>query len=174
VIGDSKKKFNSSNSCIQQNENLCWTFDTPESTMSFGITLTKKFADLSILLLDGPLGAGKTTLVKGFAQGLGILEPITSPTFPLSQHYPSGSPPLIHLDLYRIEDSNAANEFFLQEEEQSKLLGAIMIVEWPQRLTLPLEDAWRGQLKYSSRNEARLFQLIPPLYKDNMLSTSTK
>ena len=88
--------------------------------MSLGSTLTKKFPDLSILLLNGPLGAGKTTLVKGIAKSLRIQEPITSPTFPLSQHYPLGSPPLIHLDLYRIEEPNAANEFFYKKKRNPK------------------------------------------------------
>ena len=160
---DSEKQFKVFNSFGQQTNNFCWSLDKPESTMSLGSTLTKKFPDLSILLLKGPLGAGKTTLVKGIAKSLRINEPITSPTFPLSQHYPSGSPPLIHLDLYRIEDSATANEFFLQEEEESKAIGALMVIEWPERLSLPLLDAWRGKLEYSSTNKARLFQLIPPL-----------
>ena len=116
---DTEKKFKVFNSFAQQTNNFCWTLDKPESTMSLGSTLTKKFPDLRILLLIGPLGAGKTTLVKGIAKSLRIKEPITSPTFPLSQHYPLGSPPLIHLDLYRIEEQNSANEFFLQEEEES-------------------------------------------------------
>ena len=159
---DSKKQFKVFNSFAQQTNNFCWTLDKPESTMSLGSTLTKKFPDLSILLLKGPLGAGKTTLVKGIAKSLRIQEPITSPTFPLSQHYPLGSPPLIHLDLYRIEETNAANEFFLQEEEESKAIGALMVVEWPERLSLPLADAWRGKLEYSLGNKSRSFQLIPP------------
>ena len=160
---DTEKQFEVCNSFAQQTNNFCWTLDKPESTMSLGSTLTKKFPDLTILLLNGPLGAGKTTLVKGIAKSLRVQEPITSPTFPLSQHYPSGSPPLIHLDLYRINEPNAANEFFLQEEEESKNMGALMVVEWPERLSLPMLDAWRGKLEYSSNNQARLFQLIPPL-----------
>ena len=159
---DTETKFEVFNSFAQQTNNFCWTLDKPESTMSLGSTLTKKFPDLSILLLKGPLGAGKTTLVKGIAKSLRIQEPITSPTFPLSQHYPLGSPPLIHLDLYRIEETNAANEFFLQEEEESKAIGALMVVEWPERLSLPLADAWRGKLEYSLGNKSRSFQLIPP------------
>ena len=109
---DSEKQFKVFNSFAQQTNNFCWTLEKPESTMTLGSRLTKKFPDLSILLLCGPLGAGKTTLVKGIAKSLRIKDPITSPTFPLSQHYPLGSPPLIHLDLYRIEETNAANEFF--------------------------------------------------------------
>ena len=171
---DSGEQFEIFNSFAQQTNNFCWTLDKPESTMSLGSTLTKKFPDLNILLLKGPLGAGKTTLVKGIAKSLKIKEPITSPTFPLSQHYPSGSPPLIHLDLYRIEEKNAANEFFLQEEEESKAMGALMVVEWPERLSLPMNDAWKGKLEYSSENHSRFFQLIPPLDKDNKFSISSK
>ena len=171
---DSEKQFEVFNSFAQQTNNFCWTLDKPESTMSLGSTLTKKFPDLSILLLHGPLGAGKTTLVKGIAKSLSIKEPITSPTFPLAQHYRSGSPPLVHLDLYRLEEASAANEFFLQEEEESKAIGAMMIVEWPERLTLPMTDAWRGKLEYSSNKKARLFQLIPPLDTDNNLSMSSR
>ena len=159
---DTEKKFEFFNSFAQQTDNFCWTLEKPESTMSLGLTLTKKFPNLRILLLIGPLGAGKTTLVKGIAKSLRIEEPISSPTFPLSQHYPLGSPPLIHLDLYRIEETNTANEFFLQEEEESKAMGALMVVEWAERLSLPMPDAWRGKLDYSSNNQARIFQLIPP------------
>ena len=171
---DSEEKFEVFNSFAQQNNNFCWTLEKPESTMTLGSRLTKKFPDLEILLLNGPLGAGKTTLVKGIAKSLKIKETITSPTFPLSQHYPSGSPPLIHLDLYRLEEQNAANEFFLQEEEESKAMGALMVVEWPDRLSLPIPDAWRGKLKYSSKNQARFFQLIPPLDQDNKSSISSR
>ena len=171
---DSEKKFEVFNSSGQQTNNFCWTLDKPESTIRFGSTLTKKFPNLSILLLHGALGAGKTTLVKGIAKSLGIKEPITSPTFPLSQHYPSGSRPLIHIDLYRIDQETAANEFFLQEEEELKAMGGLMIVEWPERLSLTLSDAWRGKLEYTSINQTRLFQLFPPFDKAKNFSTSSR
>ena len=171
---DTEKQFEVFNSSDQQASNFCWTLDKPESTISLGATLTKKFPDLSILLLNGPLGAGKTTLVKGIAKSLGIQEPVTSPTFPLSQHYPLGSTPLIHLDLYRIEGQNAANEFFLQEEEESKAIGALLIVEWPERLSISIPDAWRGRLEYSSNNQSRFFKLTRPLNQENNSSISSK
>ena len=171
---DSEEQFEVVSASSQQTNKLCWTLDKPESTVSLGTRLTKKFPNLSILLLNGPLGAGKTTLVKGIAKSLSIKEPITSPTFPLAQHYPSGSPPLIHLDLYRIEETGAANEFFLQEEEESQAMGALMVVEWPERLSLAMPDAWRGKLEYSSGNKTRFFQLIPPLDSDNKFSMSSR
>ena len=171
---DSEEKFEVFNSFAQQTNDFCWTLDQPESTILIGSTLTKKFPDIGILLLNGPLGAGKTTLVKGIAASLGIKEPITSPTFPLSQHYPSGSPPLIHIDLYRLNEQSAANEFFLQEEEESKAMGTLMVIEWPERLSLPMTDAWRGKLEYTSKNQARFFQLIPPSDKDNNCLISSR
>ena len=65
-----------------------------------------------ILLLEGDLGAGKTSLVQGIALGLGIDEPITSPTFALAQHYRGQAGALVHLDLYRLEHSASADELF--------------------------------------------------------------
>ncbi len=172
---DFEEKFEVSNSNVQQpNNNLRWTLDKPESTVLFGSTITKKFPDLGILLLNGSLGAGKTTIVKGIAKSLGIQEPITSPTFPLAQHYPSGSPPLIHIDLYRINSTEDANEFFLQQEEEFKVMGAIMVIEWAERLSLPLFDAWKGKIEYLPNNKGRSFQLFPPVFKDNNFSTSSR
>ena len=72
------------------------------------ISLGKQFAQVlkphSIVLLKGPIGAGKTSFVQGIAKGLSIQEDITSPTFALSHHYHSGKIPLIPLDLYRLEN----------------------------------------------------------------------
>ena len=73
-----------------------------------------------------------------------------------------------------MEEPNAANEFFLQEEEESKAMGALMVIEWPERLSLQINDAWIGKLEYSSRNKDRVFQLFPPLDKDNKFSISSK
>ncbi len=100
-----------------------------------------------ILLLQGTLGAGKTCLVQGIAAGLGIEEPITSPTFALAQHYRGGiasgsKTALVHLDLYRLELPLAADELFAQEEEEALELGALMAVEWSERLSFRPDGAW--------------------------------
>jgi tRNA threonylcarbamoyladenosine biosynthesis protein TsaE len=104
-----------------------------------------------ILLLRGTLGAGKTCLVQGIAAGLGIREAITSPTFALAQHYqgkkgagtgPEANTALVHLDLYRLEQAAAADELFAQEEEEALELGALMAVEWSERLSFLPEAAW--------------------------------
>ncbi len=106
-----------------------------------------------LLLLQGELGAGKTCLVQGLAAGLGISEPITSPTFALAQHYDTGSGPgvgtaaLVHLDLYRLEQPAAADELFAQEEEEARAMGAVMAVEWPERLSFVPQGAWVVELE---------------------------
>ena len=104
-----------------------------------------------ILLLQGDLGAGKTCLVQGLAAGLGIDEPITSPTFALAQHYQGcvnqRRTTLVHLDLYRLEQASAADELFAQEEEEAMGLGALMAVEWSERLSIAPDGAWRVRLE---------------------------
>ena len=60
----------------------------------------------------------------------------------------------------------------LQEEEESKAIGALMVVEWPERLSLRIDNAWAGKLDYCSKNRARFFQLFPPLDEDNNFSRS--
>ncbi len=137
-----------------------WSLETLETTRALGRALARELPGGSILLLSGPLGAGKTSLVQGLAEGLAITEPITSPTFALAQHYPQGKPQLVHLDLYRLEHPGAADELFLQEEEEARAAGALMAVEWPERLGLDLPEAWRLQLRH--QDEGRLAQLNPP------------
>ena len=90
-----------------------------KETLKLGEKLSKKLKPQSIVLLQGPIGAGKTSFVQGIAKGLSISEDITSPTFALSHHYNSGKIPLIHLDLYRLENSSSAKEFFFSEEEEA-------------------------------------------------------
>ena len=104
-----------------------------------------------LLLLQGDLGAGKTCLVQGLAEELGIAEPITSPTFALAQHYAARRPDgiataLVHLDLYRLDAGGSADELFAQEEEEAQALGALMAVEWPERLSALPGDAWQVEL----------------------------
>ena len=81
-------------------------------TLNLGEKLSHKLNPQSIVLLKGPIGAGKTSFVQGIAKGLSISEDITSPTFALSHHYNSGKIPLIHLDLYRLENVTSAKEVF--------------------------------------------------------------
>ena len=106
-----------------------------------------------ILLLQGDLGPGKTCLTQGLAAGLGIDEPITSPTFALAQHYTGRAGALVHLDLYRLEHPAAADELFAQEEEEALALNALMAVEWAERLSFVPEGAWQLRLELVDPND---------------------
>ena len=129
------------------------------------IKLGRKFAEVlneqSIVLLKGPIGAGKTSFVKGIAEGLSISEDITSPTFALSHHYNSGTIPLIHMDLYRLEDSLMAKEFFLSEEEEAIQNEAIVIIEWPELIESVLNNFWKIEISYAT-NFGRNYKIWDP------------
>ena len=122
-----------------------------QATRALGSRLAQQWLALPppnrpLLLLQGDLGAGKTCLVQGLAAALGIDEPITSPTFALAQHYQGENGALVHLDLYRLEQSAAADDLLAQEEESALELGALLAIEWPERLSLLPHPRWLLQL----------------------------
>lgn len=136
----------------------------PTATRALGMELAQFLPAGALLLLFGDLGAGKTCLVQGLAAGLGIEEPITSPTFALAQHYllPAGGG-LVHLDLYRLELPAAADELFAQEWEEALALGALLAVEWPERLSWLPEDSWQIHLSLAEVNDpdaGRMAELV--------------
>jgi tRNA threonylcarbamoyladenosine biosynthesis protein TsaE len=129
-----------------------WELADAAATRALGWHLATTLPAGALLLLHGDLGAGKTCLVQGLAEGLGIGEPITSPTFALAQHYEGqradgAATALVHLDLYRLEDPAAADELFAQEEEEAQALGAVLAVEWPERLGSDPGPCWRVELE---------------------------
>ena len=83
-----------------------------------------------VITLEGDLGAGKTTLVQAIAAGLGVTEPVTSPTYALVQSYPSPKGTLHHLDLYRLRDASQLAQLGWQDLLTDR---AIVCVEWPER-----------------------------------------
>jgi tRNA threonylcarbamoyladenosine biosynthesis protein TsaE len=83
-----------------------------------------------VLCLEGELGAGKTQLAKGFGAGLGVTDPIVSPSFVLMAEY-RGRLPLFHLDLFRLDGAADALEGGLLDERE---LAGVTLVEWAERL----------------------------------------
>ncbi|GAB4148600.1 MAG: tRNA (adenosine(37)-N6)-threonylcarbamoyltransferase complex ATPase subunit type 1 TsaE [Cyanobacteria bacterium J069] len=110
--------------------------DLPDApaTHRLGEQLGRSLAAGTILLLEGDLGTGKTTLVQGIGQGLGIVAPIVSPTFTLVNEYLDGRIPLYHMDLYRLEPDEVQTLYLEQYwNGQDQPLG-IVAIEWPERL----------------------------------------
>ena len=109
-----------------------------EATLALGALLAKYLKYGQVIALQGDLGAGKTVISRGVASGLGITEPVTSPTFTVAQEYrtPDGHW-LYHLDMYRIDDEMAAVAFGIEEYLFSPI--AITLVEWPERIVKLLE-----------------------------------
>ncbi|MGY3749921.1 tRNA (adenosine(37)-N6)-threonylcarbamoyltransferase complex ATPase subunit type 1 TsaE [Vagococcus acidifermentans] len=96
-----------------------------QETLSFGKKLGQFAQAGDVFILTGDLGAGKTTLTKGFAAGLGITQMIKSPTYTLIREYDTGRLPLYHMDVYRLSDG--ADELGLEEYFEGE---GVCVVEW--------------------------------------------
>ena len=110
-------------------------FDS-EQTHLFGLKLANKLPDGSVVALLGDLGAGKTTLVRSVAKGLGIDEVVQSPTFNIMKLYLKGQRPLIHIDAYRLADINTD----IGLDEYIGYETGLTMIEWPQYIEKLLPD----------------------------------
>lgn len=110
---------------------------SPEQTRRIGMRLGGVLEPGDLVCLEGELGAGKTTLVQGMAQGWGSLDPVSSPTFVLVNEYrrPDGSR-LFHMDAYRLETGAEAAEL----DVDWMLAEGALVVEWPERVQAILPD----------------------------------
>lgn len=117
------------------------------ATQDFGRRLGQTLAPMT-LLLEGGLGAGKTTLIQGLGEGLGIGEPIVSPTFTLICEYLEGRIPLYHLDLYRLTADAVDGLNLDQYLDPLEREPGILAIEWPDRLRYPPADGLRLTLAY--------------------------
>jgi tRNA threonylcarbamoyladenosine biosynthesis protein TsaE len=114
------------------------TSHSEDETAAFAAELAANLQPGAVLLLSGPLGAGKTAFVRGLAAGLGIdPEDVSSPTFTLVHEYRGGRLTLYHADLYRLERT-AAEDLGLEEKA---VAAGVLAIEWPDRLTHTLTGA---------------------------------
>jgi tRNA threonylcarbamoyladenosine biosynthesis protein TsaE len=106
------------------------TSSSPEQTIKIGEHIGSCLKKGDILALQGTLAAGKTTITKGIARGLGITEDVTSPTFTLISEY-EGRCPLYHMDVYRLDSTEA----FLDLGVEEMLYGSgVCIIEWSEKV----------------------------------------
>ncbi|MEH2322188.1 MAG: tRNA (adenosine(37)-N6)-threonylcarbamoyltransferase complex ATPase subunit type 1 TsaE [Nostoc sp.] len=131
-----------------------------EATLRLGISLGKSLTPNSVILLEGDLGAGKTTLVQGIGKGLGIAEPIVSPTFTLINEYTEGRLPLYHLDLYRLEPQEVVALNLESYWEGVEVIPGIVAVEWAERLPYKPDSYLSVSLIYGNEG-TRQVELIP-------------
>ena len=116
-----------------------------EETSALGEALARRLQPGDVVVLRGPLGASKTTLAQGIGRGLGVREPVISPTFTLLREYHSGRLPLYHVDAYRLAGPNEAHTFGLDEY----LYGdGVTLIEWGERVE-PLLPAERLDITLS-------------------------
>lgn len=134
-----------------------WQTHSAQETFNLGKQIGAQLTGGEILLLDGPLGAGKTVFVKGLASALGVdSEDVTSPSFTLVNPY-AGQFPLFHIDLYRLDEgATAAHAVDLEEllsDEQ-----AVIVIEWAERLgSYPLRaNVWRIRIAGDGETERRI------------------
>ena len=110
---------------------------SPEETFQLGKRLGEQAQPGQIYTLNGDLGVGKTIFTQGMAAGLGISEPVSSPTFTIVQEYDSGRLPLYHFDVYRIGDPEEMEEIGYDDYFFG---GGVCLIEWAELIRELLPD----------------------------------
>ncbi|WP_247641971.1 tRNA (adenosine(37)-N6)-threonylcarbamoyltransferase complex ATPase subunit type 1 TsaE [Microbacterium sp. KSW4-4] len=111
---------------------------TSEEMEQLGLRIGEQLEPGDLLILTGPLGAGKTTFTRGLAEGLGVRGPVQSPTFVIARTHPSlvGRAPLVHVDAYRLGSAAELDDLDLDLER------SVVVVEWGRGMAEELADAW--------------------------------
>ena len=111
---------------------------SPEETEKLGEALARQLQPGTVLAYRGDLGAGKTAFTRGLARGLGIEEPVTSPTYTIVNEYLSGRIPLFHFDMYRLASSDDLWDIGWEDYLDR---GGVCAVEWSENVADAMEDA---------------------------------
>ena len=113
---------------------------SPEETFQFGEKLGREAKPGQIYTLNGDLGTGKTVFTQGFAAGLGITEPVNSPTFTILQSYEEGRLPFYHFDVYRIGDISEMDEIGYEDCFYGE---GVCLIEWAELIEEILPERYR-------------------------------
>src|SRR3954462_6711356 len=130
---------------------------TPEATHALGRELAGLLRAGDLVVLVGPLGAGKTALTQGIGQGLGVREPVTSPTFVIARVHTGGRLPLVHVDAYRLASVADVDDLDLDASAEE----SVTVVEWGQGLVEQLADEHLEVRLDRADDEVRTAILVP-------------
>lgn len=111
---------------------------SPDAMEALGAEMGRMLRAGDLVVLTGPLGAGKTTLTRGIGAGLGVRGPVQSPTFVLARTHPSlvGGAPLVHVDAYRLGSALELEDLDIDVD------GSVVIVEWGRDMVDGLRESW--------------------------------
>ena len=123
---------------------------TPAETEAVGAALAAKLSPGAVIAYRGDLGAGKTAFTRGLARGLGIQDPVTSPTYTIVNEYLGGKLPLFHFDMYRLR---SADDLFDIGWDDYLERGGICAVEWSENVEEALEDPITVTIEKRSETE---------------------
>jgi tRNA threonylcarbamoyl adenosine modification protein YjeE len=128
-----------------------------EAMHALGVRLGRLLRAGDLVVLTGPLGAGKTTLTSGIGEGLGVRGPISSPTFVLARTHPSlvGGAPLVHVDAYRLGSPAELDDLDLDYE------GAAVVVEWGAGMLDGVAESWLEVRIDRAEDDVRTVELVP-------------
>lgn len=118
-------------------DDLTTELATPQDTFDFGCRLASVLAAGDLVVLAGPLGAGKTALTQGIGAGLGVRGPVVSPTFVIARVHKGGRVPLVHVDAYRLGSLDEVDDLDLDVA----VADSVTVVEWGAGLVERLADA---------------------------------
>jgi tRNA threonylcarbamoyladenosine biosynthesis protein TsaE len=136
------------------------TLTTVDDTREFGHRLAAVLRRGDLVLLTGPLGAGKTAMAQGIGAGLGVRGPITSPTFVIARVH-KGPTPLVHADLYRLGAAADPRAEIDDLDLDASADEAVTVVEWGEGLVEQLNDAYL-QIRIERRDDdTRVVDLVP-------------
>lgn len=111
---------------------------TSDAMESLGVRIGEQLQPGDLLILTGPLGAGKTTFTRGLAEGLGVRGPVQSPTFVIARTHPSlvGGAPLVHVDAYRLGSAAELDDLDID------FARSVVVIEWGRPMASAVADAW--------------------------------
>ncbi len=129
---------------------------TPEETKRLAADFARTLRGGELVLLEGPLGAGKTTFAQGLCVALGVRVPVRSPTFAVMNLYPASSGDIalvVHLDFYRLKNPDEALELGLEEWLDDP--RAVVLVEWPDLAEPHLQAEHVAHVRFAAEGHAR-------------------